>query len=317
MREILKSTLLEPHRRSGYSVGMSEFFYTASQRPEAYVGVSGVNNNAFLERPMQDWLEETFESAQGTQSVQPERKLLLGVKAVHKTQYLDIENKYGRDWYPVGADEFSTALHDYHNDSLRAAQVFFDPEYVHDPAYRQEFMHRINRRGATWLNALQFDLLPWHTDSSVASFLSELKERTGYAILLQVHGHAMAELGPRGVASALQNVASSTDYALFDASHGKGVRMNPRALVPFLDAVFDSSELDTVGFGVAGGLDAETVTSSLPSLLEQFPGLSWDAEGRLHAQDSSGRWQLDRNTTEAYIQASAEVLAQSPANGVG
>lgn len=65
------------------------------------------------------------------------RKLALGVKATHKTQYMDTENKYGADWYPVGEAGISDALMPSEG-SLRVAQVYLDVNYVGDEDYRRE-----------------------------------------------------------------------------------------------------------------------------------------------------------------------------------
>lgn len=241
-----------------------------------------------------------------------ERQLLLGVKAVHKTQYLDIENKYGREWYPVGEHEFATALDDGGMRALKTAQVYFDPNHVADAAYRDEFIQRICRRGKNWLNALQFDMLPWHKDDAMLRFIEELKERTGHTIILQAHGESMQQLGAQKVAKKLGQYAHALDYVLFDASHGEGVRMNPAALLPFLDECYESEQLNTVGFGVAGGLCSEVVRHELPLLVEAYTDLSWDAEGKLHNEN----FNFDASAAKSYLQASGNLLRSLPGRPV-
>lgn len=233
------------------------------------------------------------------------RQLALGVKAVHKTQYLDIENKYGREWYPVG-EEFTQALSPAW--SINIAQICFDQERVRDPNYRDEFIGRVHRRGKKWLDALQFDLLPWHEDDSMLPFLEDVKEKTGHTIILQAHSEAMSKLGPDALPVKLGKYAHALDYVLFDASHGKGVRMQPDALLPFLDASYDYHGLAGVGFGVAGGLCAEVVREELPALLEHHRDLSWDAEGRLHGTYEDGVPGLDWGKAKDYLEASHDVL---------
>ena len=61
---------------------------------KSYVGVSGVTSPD-TERELESINLKSGLAEKG-------RLLALGVKAVHKTQYLDIENKYGTEWYPVG-----------------------------------------------------------------------------------------------------------------------------------------------------------------------------------------------------------------------
>ena len=183
-----------------------------------------------------------------------------------------------------------------------------DVDHVDDPAYRDEFVRRICRRGRVWLNALQLDLLPWHDNDAMLPFLETVKADTGNAILLQAHGEAMSRLGPEGVARQLGRYAHVLDYVLFDASHGKGVRMNPAALKPFLDASYASPALAHVGFGVAGGLNAQVVREDVPALLAEHPDLSWDAEGQLHPVNATGKRPLDRQLVREYLEASADVL---------
>lgn len=239
-----------------------------------------------------------------------ERQLLLGVKAVHKTQYLDIENKYGREWYPVGEEEFACALSP--ADNVQVAQLYFDPNRVGGAAYRSEFVARVCRRGRAWLNALQFDMLPWHEDEGMVPFLEQVQQNTGHTLILQAHGESMRQLGPDGVAQKLGQYAHVLDYVLFDASHGKGVRMDANSLLPFLDAAYESDALAGVGFGVAGGLDAGVVREELPAVLAQYPDISWDAEGRLH----DGTRGLNWTAVKDYLQASSDVLATLPRGGV-
>lgn len=65
------------------------------ERMQPYVGVSGV-----VSPRQQSELEQMFVDS-GLRSTG--RRLQLGVKAVHKTQYLDTINKFGEAWYPTEA----------------------------------------------------------------------------------------------------------------------------------------------------------------------------------------------------------------------
>ena len=269
-----------------------------TERARPYVGISGVTNpeqQAHLLNYFQD------------QGLDEYRDLAVGVKATHKTQFLDTENKYGRDWYPVGEAEFAGALEP-RAGSLNVAQMFLDPQYVNDPAYRSEFIGRIRRRGAKWLGAMQFDMLPWDTDATLLPFVEEVKRASGLKMLLQVHGEIMQRLGPDKVVRMLGRYAHALDYILFDASHGKGVRLNTDALRPFLEAAYGSDELQTVGISVAGGLNSTVVSEDLPGLIQKYPSLSWDAEGRLHPTNTAGLRPIDMDVAQSYIIASAEVL---------
>lgn len=275
------------------------------ERSKPYIGISGV-----VEPSQQYYLMDQFiwNGLDRDNDDADDRLIALGVKAVHKTQFLDIENKYGSEWYPVGEEAFAGAVENGGIPSLRVAQTYFDADHVHNEEYRNEFVSRIRTRGKAWLNAIQFDMLPWHADESMLPWLEKLKEESGLTILLQAHGEAMNELGPEGVAGKLGRYAPALDYILFDASHGKGVRMNTEALLPFLDVAHYSGNLQRVGIGVAGGLNADVVREELPVVLELYPDISWDAEGQLHPAREDGTRPIDMQRAKEYIEASAEVL---------
>lgn len=279
-----------------------------TERPLPYVGISGISESRPYktgEHMTESWLKDQYYYS----GLVDKRELLLGVKATHKTQYLDIENRYGSEWYPVGEEAFSKALAPYGD--INAAQMFLEPTHVTDPHYRDAFVAQVCKRGSKWLNALQFDMLPWHTDDNMLPFLEKTKEQTGHVIILQAHSESMSQLGPDGITKTLGRYAHALDYILFDASHGKGVRMNPKSLLPFLDATYESTELTEVGFGVAGGLCASVVKEDLPPLLEAHPSISWDAEGKLHGAYEDGVPGLDWAATKQYLEASSDVLSTS------
>lgn len=268
---------------------------------QPYVGVSGVTSPEF-----QALLENAAENAKLPSKG---RLLALGVKAVHKTQFLDIENKYGAEWYPVGESAFNSALrHDSHNpNTIAVAQTYLDINHVEDERYRKEFLKRIIRRGEPWLQAIQFDMLPWHTNSAMLEFLDYVKGH-GVEVFLQAHKNAMEALGPNGVTRKLGQYAHSVDYILFDSSHGTGTRLDTEALRPFIDTAYQNLDLSQTGVALAGGLNGEVVRNDLPELVEQYPQLSWDAEGQLHPINKNGKRPLDLVITTEYLQASSDIL---------
>lgn len=268
-----------------------------TERATPYVGISGVVNPE-----QQETLAAAFE-ASGLRTYG--RQLMLGVKAVHKTQWLDIGNKYGREWFPVGPEEFGSAL-DRKRDTFNVAQMFYEPDMTHDPAYREAFLRRIADR-AEWLDGVQFDMLPWHDEERTLDVLAIVKS-IGKKVLLQCHGDTMNALGPNGTIQRLAPYAPSIDYLLFDSSHGKGVEMNPDALLPFVDAAYESSGFEHVGVGIAGGLSAQTVENLLPAVAREFPGISIDTEGKVHPVQSDGTRPVSLQESHRYFDAFAGVL---------
>ncbi len=279
-------------------------------RPHEYIGVSGVVN-----QEQQAEIEAMFVET----GLADRRTLQLGVKATHKPQYLGIENKYGKEWYPVGR-EIDDALRWSANktwSSIGMAQVCFDSERVHDTHYREDFLWKALGRAAGighfWLNGIQFDMMPdWCTHpeavrETLASGVYFLEDRAKQlSIVLQCQADIMNQHSPKEIANALGGLYP--DYVLFDASGGRGARMNPDALLPYIEAVYDDSKLVDIGVAVGGGLNAEVVRTELPKILRRFPDVSWDAEGQLHPVNADGKRPLDMQVVREYFEASAEVL---------
>lgn len=274
---------------------------SSSERPKPYVGVSGV-----VSPEQQAQLNDIFTEAG---LLQADRILALGVKAVHKTQFLDIENKYGSAWYPVGEEAFTGALAPHVADShtMGVAQTYFDLEMITNPGYREFFGDRILRRGAPWIDGIQFDMLPWHEDAAMMPFLEKLKQKHDTKLLLQVHGHAMEALGPKGVTKLLGRHAAILDYILFDASHGKGERLDTARLLTFIEEAYSATPLDSVGIALAGGLNGRVVEEELPPVVEKFNDISWDAEGQLHSKSTNNEQPLDMAIVRDYLRVSAGV----------
>lgn len=289
-------------------------------RPRPYVGVSGVANHKYklptgqtVTEP-QDLFVEAYADTAGL--FKTSRILALGVKATHMTQFQDLENKYGREWYPV-ADELMTALRPNRTNPnvMAVAQTYLDKDFVSNSQYRDVLIERIATRGQHWLQAIQFDMLPWHNNEGMLQFASDVREDYNVTVLLQCYKAAMDELGPKRVIQKLGRYAYGIDYVLFDASHGTGRRMDARRLGEFLQEAYSSTALRHVNFAVAGGLDAQTVREDLPGLLAKYPELSWDAEGKLHPVNNMAKRPLQMDITKAYLQASIDVINQSTTRG--
>lgn len=275
----------------------------AEQIKQPYVGVSGV---------VSPEIEASLEAIAFDCRLRDRNRILaLGVKAVHKTQFLDIENKYGSDWYPVGEDSFKHALrHNARNpDTIGVAQAYFDIEHVHDAEYRARFLSRIVQRGEPWLEAVQFDMLPWHSNGEMWGFLESVKQH-GVSVFLQAHGETMKTLGPRGSVRMLGKHAELLDYVLFDSSHGTGTRLDSSALEPYIAEAYEKFDPSLTGVAIAGGLNSEIVREDLPQLLSKYPNLSWDAEGQLHPVRVNGKRPLYLGVTKDYLDASAAVLGE-------
>lgn len=266
----------------------------STPRPASYIGVSGV-----VSPEQQHWIRQALQPA-----VAEGRHILLGVKAVHNTQWCDRENKYGSDHYPVG-DQITGSLKAPTDYEMGIAQVYLDLKEAREQGirnYKERFIEKLLARSASWLTGIQFDMLPWHhyDQSDFLQYVStEVPE-----ILLQCYGGMMRTKNPEQIAETLKAYQGLVTHVLFDASHGRGKVLDVEALKPYVEA---ASMLEGISVGVAGGLNADVIRSpEFRSLLEQYPHLSFDAEGGLR-QDKKGL--LDRKLTEAYLNAASSLVA--------
>lgn len=267
----------------------------------SYVGVSGVNAE------QQDQVEAAFYDA--FRGHRDEVIGFLGIKATEKTQWQDVENKYGRQWYPVG-EEISEVYVNGCSEVFPALQIYLGNL---DPESSTKFLQRLYERTNhfRWL-AFQFDRLDWMEDGGqgerILDFVNRMRH-TGTTIL-QCYGDLMERYQPYQIVRRLKRLQSNglVNFVLFDASHGTGKEMDPEALRPFIGTAYEALDLEELGVGVAGGLDGPTVRRHMPGLLDEFPDLSWDAEGKLHYRDKENGGALNMEVVEDYLKASAEVL---------
>jgi phosphoribosylanthranilate isomerase len=312
---------LDTHMVIGYCRERTVCYtHTMNERSQPYVGVSGVVTHKNIQpsglvvtEPQALWLQGYAETAG---LFDKDRRLALGVKAVHQTQWDDRPmvrsgREYGEEWYPVGADGVRDiiAQSSRHANTLGVMQMYFDRKKVHDEGYRNMFMSRTAFRCRKWVDAVQFDSLPWHEDESLFRSLDFARnELAGMTTIVQCHEQAMQNLGVAEIMKVLGRHADSIDYVLFDASHGMGKTLDVEALDVFLESAYASDRLSHAGFAVAGGLDARTVEELLPYLLAKYADLSWDAEGKLHPLNNVGKRPLQMDTVKKYLQSSANVI---------
>lgn len=264
-----------------------------SERPKPYVGVSGV-----ISQQQQRELTEIASPllAHG-------RRLALGVKAVRNTQWLDRENKFGSQWYPVGDDIASALTAD---DQLRVAQIYLDQKQAREMGeqqYERRFVDKLLQRTGDMFSGVQFDLLPWDSANYTELFTHIKAERPDMAILLQAYRGQMENLGPDELLRRLRWYGDLVDYVLFDASHGTGVTLDTEALATFVEPAHRHT---SYGIGVAGGLNGAVVRDRLSPLLERYPDLSFDAEGQLHKTADGS---LDMSVTRDYLEAAEQAIA--------
>ena len=222
-------------------------------RPLPYVGVSGVIS------PRQQMLLEDLAAEAGLAA---HRSLLLGVKAAHTTQYLDVENEFGEHWYPVGHDAFAGALRSHAQDrpagaahaGRGVAQLPWTLPTSPTPLPRAVPGPGSHPRG--------------RLATGPAVRPAALAHRPGHPRLPGRHPEALRHAGappvprprdgrprpPRrgpGAGSARARRGLRPVRQL----HGTGRRLDIATVAPFLEHAYDEPDLTEVGIAVAGGLD--------------------------------------------------------------
>lgn len=102
-------------------------------------------------------------------------------------------------------------------------------------------------------------------------------------LILQIGSRALAvaENDPDRVAHRASSYKGLVDRFLFDKSGGRGIGLNAQVLLPFMRRVREEMpELTDAQFVVAGGLGPNSL-HLLEPILEEFPGVSTDAQSRL------------------------------------
>lgn len=134
--------------------------------------------------------------------------------------------------------------------------------------------------------------------------LREYKKRhPAKQIVLQVGGHAfeMVNYSPEQLAAKVAEYDGAVEYVLLDPSGGYGKPFDKERARDYLVAL-QAKNLN-VGLGVAGGLSPTTLNLVEP-LVQEFPDLSIDAEGRLRTAEDH----LDLNLARAYLQTALSMF---------
>lgn len=116
-------------------------------------------------------------------------------------------------------------------------------------------------------------------------------------VVLQLGRRAISNDVPFEIANRLWDYVGLVDALLLDMSGGEGRPLDLRTARQYLSA-FREVGLP-FALGVAGGLGPGSL-ESIQALLEEFPDLSWDAQGRLRNADN----ELDLEAVGSYLEQS-------------
>lgn len=140
--------------------------------------------------------------------------------------------------------------------------------------------------GGIHLKALQLDMI-WPDPGWI--WLGTHASRRPLEVILQIGRRAFYEAGdcPEGVVEKLEDYEDVVHRILLDRSGGEGIGMDARRLLPFARAI--RKRFPRFGLVVAGGLGPDTMDLAKP-LIEEFPDISIDAQGKLHTWNMAANY---------------------------
>lgn len=167
--------------------------------------------------------------------------------------------------------------------------IFENPEVMNcihfaDPKWREDFefekrLYQVLESGGSGINALQLDL-DFPDPTAIANAVHASRKRI--EVVLQVSGEILKG-DPLALIEKLEDYEEIVDYVLFDQSRGRGVPLRSDLLTPYLRAVQEA--FPALGLVVGGGLGPSSM-HLLGELLQEFPDISWDAQGKLRPSGS-------------------------------
>lgn len=228
--------------------------------PRPYIGITDFMNFAQVEA-----MEAVFA---GSKQEGSGRQLHVGVMMSYKTLN-DIETKWSKAFpHREQVVEIFRSLDSYN--CLHYADYDHSDDFYQHLALAMCF-------GGNRLSAVQLDMI-WPTPRQI--FRAAQVAAMQPEIILQVGKNAIevCDNDPRKVVERLGCYEGIIHRVLLDKSMGKGLGMDAKGLLPYARAIRDA--FPELGIGAAGGLGPDTMDLVQP-LIEEFPDLSIDAQGRL------------------------------------
>jgi hypothetical protein len=254
-----------------------------------YIGITG-----FTEK---EQVTQALDSLPST-----DRKLMVGVVATYKSLRGIPMNPYWQAStpYPTSIkelflpDDRTLNLVHYSTELNRQYSLFGDMIRVRDQiAGRHNHMFHGFQINMTWPNPDQIE--------EYRRYVGDSHDE----IILQINGEALEVVDnrPNLAMGIINQYVGLVDRVLFDLSGGRGIPIDIKQARQYLRPIADKGW--DLGLGVAGGLCAESLDTIIP-LLEEFPGISFDATGKLLGPD--GR--LDSNLFSQYLVEGVKLVNQ-------
>jgi hypothetical protein len=173
--------------------------------------------------------------------------------------------------------------------------------YTKDQTNLREQLTRVIKFSGRHCSGLQLNMA-WPAPDVLRRFQDSFPEKE---LVIQLGGRLwpLTDFEPRELAMKVLNFYDGiANYVLLDPSGGLGKELDVAMLTPYLESLEAhlSVARHPIGIAIAGGLCADNLEIIRP-LCEQFPGLSFDAEAKLH----SGPGQLDLDHCIRYLRVAS------------
>lgn len=224
------------------------------------------------------------------------RLLMVGVLASQKTVLLDQQNKWPNR-YPKKGN--LATIFPSHPAALNL--IHFNTK---EPETLARQLVQVTEFGGPRLHGFQLNIA-WPSPAALEEYH---KAYPLVQIVLQIGNHAFeaVEHSPEKLAERVATeYGELVDYLLLDPSGGYGKPFDTERARGYLRALREKDV--KIGLGVAGGLDPGTLAELLEPLVEEFPDISIDAEGRLR----DGNDMLDLERAKAYVAGALKLFGGS------
>lgn len=153
------------------------------------------------------------------------------------------------------------------------------------------------------VHAIQLDMV-WPEISLIDGMVHK---RGGTEIILQVSDRAIAELAPTGktLEQAIRPYLRYVQYYLLDSGMGRGTQFNVEVAFDRISRLIDAG-VPEHWIAVAGGLGPDTYLTMKP-LLDKYPHLSCDAQGRLRPSHNAAD-PLDMELVTKYLNGVSSLI---------
>lgn len=187
-------------------------------------------------------------------------------------------------------------------DSIETFNCLHYADYEHSKGFWLDLSSAISYGGAG-IHAVQLDMT-WPDPGEVASAVHA--SRKHIEVILQIGQQAFDETGydSAELVRRLEDYEEVIHRVLLDKSMGRGRGMDAVGLIPYAWAI--QERFPSLGIGAAGGLGPHSLSLVEP-LLEEFPHLSIDAQGKLR-ESGSALDPVDWDLAEIYLVNALKLL---------